>query len=101
MEQNCPSIIEQLPPEDGEKTPASVKKMVELMALRIAILEQQAQGLREAQQQLEEKVNQTSKNSSSPPSSDPPGFGRKSQKKTGKKGVVSQVIRATAGTYTH
>lgn len=85
MEQNCPSIIEHLPPEDWEKTPASVKKMVELMALRIEILEQQAQGLRAAQQQLEEKVNQTSKNSSSPPSSDPPGFGRKSQKKTGKK----------------
>jgi hypothetical protein len=40
MEQNCPSIIEQLPPEDWEKTPASVKKMVELMALRIEILVQ-------------------------------------------------------------
>jgi transposase len=85
MQKERQSIIEQIPPEDWEKTPASVKKMVELMAQRIDTLEQQAIGLLSAQQQLIEKVNQTSKNSSSPPSSDPPGFGDKSKKKTGKK----------------
>jgi len=85
MEQKLASIIEQIPPDDWEKTPASVKKMVESMAQRIDTLEQQAHSLLEAQPQLVEKVNQTSKNSSSPPSSDPPGFGHKSQKKTGKK----------------
>ncbi|MCL1476025.1 IS66 family transposase [Argonema antarcticum] len=85
MEQKTATIIEQIPPDDWEKTPASVKKMVELMAQRIEILEKQAIELIEVQEQLVEKVNKTSKNSSSPPSSDPPGFGHKSKKKTGKK----------------
>ncbi|MBD2186023.1 hypothetical protein H6S82_18470 [Planktothrix sp. FACHB-1355] len=85
MEKKPASIIEQIPPDDWDKTPASVKKMVELMAQRIEILEKQAIELVEAQQQLVEKVNKTSKNSSSPPSSDPPGFSHKSKKKTGKK----------------
>ena len=85
MELDCLSIIEQIPPSDWEKTPASVKKMVELMMQRINLLEQQALELLEVQQQLLEKVNQTSKNSSSPPSSDPPGFGEKAPKKRGKK----------------
>jgi transposase len=85
MEKKPASIIEQIPPSDWEKTPASVKKMVELMAERIETLEQQAIELVEAQRQLVEKVNKTSKNSSLPPSSDPPGFGQKSKKKTGKK----------------
>lgn len=85
MEKKPASIIEQIPPDDWDKTPASVKKMVELMAQRIEILEKQAIELVEAQQQLVEKVNKTSKNSSSPPSSDPPGFSHKSKKKTGKR----------------
>jgi transposase len=85
MEDPQASIIEQIPPDDWEKTPASVKKLVELMAQRIESLEQQALELLSAQQQLLEKVNKTSKNSSSPPSSDPPGFGEKTRKKSGKK----------------
>ncbi|MEG4812789.1 IS66 family transposase [Microcoleus sp. F8-D3] len=85
MEQPQASIIEQIPLEDWEKTPASVKKLVELMAERIESLEQQAIELLNSQQQLLEKVNKTSKNSSSPPSSDPPGFGQKTRKKSGKK----------------
>jgi transposase len=85
MEEKRPSIIEQIPPDDWEKTPASVKKMVELMAQRIDSLEQQAQELLSAQEQLLEKVNKTSKNSSLPPSSDPPGKSQKSGKKSGKK----------------
>lgn len=55
------------------------------MAQRIEILEKQALELLSSQQQLLEKVNQTSKNSSSPPSADPPGFGQKAPKKSGKK----------------
>ncbi|GET38413.1 transposase IS66 [Microseira wollei NIES-4236] len=85
MEDPRKSIIEQIPPDDWEKTPASVKKMVELMAQRIDSLEQQALELLSLQQQLLEKVNKTSKNSSSPPSSDPPGKGQKSRKKSTKK----------------
>lgn len=79
------SIIEQILPDDWEKTPASVKKLVESMAQRIESLEQQALELLSGQQQLLEKVNKTSKNSSSPPSRDPPGFGEKTRKKSGKK----------------
>jgi hypothetical protein len=60
MEDPRPSIIEQIPPDDGEKTPASVKKMVELMAQRIDLLEQQAQELLSAQQQLLEAHQQLS-----------------------------------------
>lgn len=55
------------------------------MAQRIESLEQQALELLSAQQQLLEKVNKTSKNWSSPPSSAPPGKGQKSRKKSGKK----------------
>lgn len=86
MEHPRPKYLEQIPPHDWEKTPTSVKQMVELMAERIEKLEQQSAELLEAQQHLLEKVNQTSKNSSSPSSSDPPGFGQKStKKKSGKK----------------
>lgn len=60
MEQPQANIIEQIPPEDWEKTPASVKKLVELMAQRIELLEQQAVELLFCQQQLLEKVNKTS-----------------------------------------
>jgi len=49
-------------------------------------LEQQSGELQEAHQQLLERINKTSKNSSSPPSTDPPGFRTKSTlKKSGKK----------------
>ena len=85
MEEPRQSIIEQIPPEDWEKTPASVKKLVESMAQRIESPEQQAIELLSGQQQLLEKVNKTSKNSSSPPSSDPPGKSQKTRKKSEKK----------------
>ena len=80
MEQQRPDYLEQIPQEDWEKTPASVKKLVEEMGQRQEKLEQELAELLAVQQQLSEKVNRTSKNSSSPPSQDPPGFGKKSQK---------------------
>lgn len=86
MEKKRPRYLEQIPPIDWEKTPASVKKLVEVLAQSIEKLEQQVTELQTVQQQLQEKVNRTSKNSSSPPSSDPPGFAEKLQKKkSGKK----------------
>lgn len=72
MEQKRPAYLEQIPPVDWEKTPASVKKMMEEMAQGIEKLEQQVGMLLEVQQQLLEKINRTSKNSSSPPSTDAP-----------------------------
>ena len=88
MELNRVNHLEQIPPEDWGKTPASVKKLVEEMAQEI---EQQSKKLTEVltvQEQLLEKINRSSVNSSSPPSSDPPGFGKKpvKQKSSKKRG---------------
>jgi hypothetical protein len=41
MEHPSANYLEQIPPDDWEKTPANVKKMMELMAQRIEQLEQQ------------------------------------------------------------
>jgi transposase len=88
MELDRVNHLEQIPLEDWGKTPTSVKKLVEEMAQQI---EQQSKKLREVltvQEQLLEKINRTSVNSSSPPSSDPPGFGKKpvKQKSSKKRG---------------
>ncbi|OWY63946.1 IS66 family transposase [cyanobacterium TDX16] len=88
MELERVSHLEQVPPEDWGKTPTSVKKLVKKMAQQI---EQQGKKLTEVltvQEQLLEKINRTSENSSSPPSSDPPGFGKKlpKQKSSKKRG---------------
>lgn len=85
MEEQRPAYLEQIPPEDWERTPASVKKLVEEMAQGIEKLEKQVAELLAVQQQLIELVNRTSKNSSSPPSQDPPRFGNKSQKQKSSK----------------
>lgn len=86
MEEKRPFYLEEVSPEDWERTPASVKRLVENMVGRVEILEKQQAELLLVQQKLLEKLNSTSKNSSSPPSLDPPGFEKKSQKsKSGKK----------------
>jgi transposase len=88
MEELHPSITEQIPPDEWERTPASVKKLVEEMVQRIKNLEKQLTDVSAVQQQLLEKANRTSKNSSSPPSLDPPGFEKKPQKnKSSKKSL--------------
>lgn len=80
-----PSYLEQIPPEDWEKTPASAKKLVEDMAQRLKKLEKQHAELLAAHQQVLELVNRTSKNSSTPPSQDPPGFENKLRKQKSSK----------------
>ena len=85
MEEQRPAYLQQLSQEDWEKTPPSVKKLVEEMAQRMEKLERQLAEVRTNQQQLLEKVNRTSKNSSSPPSNDPPGFGKKPRKQKSSK----------------
>lgn len=77
MEEQRPNYLDQILPEDWERTPASVRKLVEEMAQRIELLEKQLAEVLAVQQQLLEKINRTSKNSSSPPSLDPPGLGKK------------------------
>ena len=80
MEKQRRAYLENIAPQDWEKTPASVKKLVEEMAQGVEKLEKQVSELQAVQQQLLEKVNHTSKNSSSPPSQDPPGFEKKQEK---------------------
>lgn len=64
----------EIPEADWEKTPASVKGRMEEMKQLIAELEVK-------QQELLEKLNRTSKNSSSPPSADPLNAKKKAVKK--------------------
>ena len=85
MEKQRPAYLRDIPPQDWEKTPASVKKLVEEMVQGVKQLEKQVSELEAVQQQVLEKVNRTSKNSSSPPSQDPPGFKKKSRKKKSSK----------------
>ncbi|MBR8837055.1 MAG: hypothetical protein DSM106950_24395 [Stigonema ocellatum SAG 48.90 = DSM 106950] len=82
MEQKRVNHLEQIPPDDWGKTPTSVKKLVEEMAQQIEQQEKKLTEVLTVQEQLLEKINRTSKNSSSPPSSDPPGFGKKPLKQT-------------------
>ncbi|NEO01900.1 MAG: hypothetical protein F6K50_42935 [Moorea sp. SIO3I7] len=85
MEQQRPNMSEQVPWSDWEETPASVKKLVEGMAQQIENLEKQLTDISAVQQQLLEKTRRTSKNSSSPPSFDPPGLEKKPQKNKSKR----------------
>jgi hypothetical protein len=77
MEHKRVNHLEQIPSEDWGKTPTSVKKLVEEMAQQIEQQEKKLTEVLTVQEQLLEKVNRTSENSSSPPSSNPPGFEKK------------------------
>jgi len=61
---NCPPEVP-ITPEDWEKTPASVQAV-------IVKFWQDIQTLKEQVDKLQERVNKNSRNSSKPPSSDPP-----------------------------
>ena len=69
-----------IPPQDWAKTPLSVQVVVVMLWQENQMLKEQVQQLQEQVtrlqaevEQLRERVNQTSRNSSKPPSSDPPG----------------------------
>ncbi|GAC1494200.1 MAG: hypothetical protein NVS2B14_07640 [Chamaesiphon sp.] len=86
MEEQRPAYLNERPKEDWDKTPASIKNLVEDMAQQIKKLEQQVAELVVVHQQLLEKINSTSKNSSSSPSQDRPNLAKKPRKaKSGKK----------------
>ena len=70
--------------DDWEQTPVSVRKVVEQLVLKLEQIEQLEQRLKELEienQQLREKSNRTSKNSHSPPASDPPNLQKDKKKK--------------------
>ena len=72
--------------EDWEKTPIAVKELVVQLSQKIEQLAQQLTELEKSNQELREKVNQNSKNSNRPPSSDLQKVEEKKGKKTkGKK----------------
>ena len=71
----------EIPSSDWEKTPPSIKELVEKMGQRIKQSEQELADKESKNQQLLEKINRTSKNSSSPPSSDPLNSEKQKQKK--------------------
>ena len=76
----------EIPNSDWERTPASVKELVEKMGQHIKQSEKELAELEAKQQELLEKINSTSKNSSSPPSLDPlSAEKRPEKKKSGKK----------------
>ncbi len=52
MEEKRPSYLEQIPLEDWEKTPTSVKKLVEYMALQVENVEKQLTDVLAVQQHL-------------------------------------------------
>lgn len=85
MDENCLAYGIEISEEDWEKTPASVKKLVEQMGQRIKQSEKKLVELEAQQQQLLEKINRTSKNSSTPPSSDPPSAEKRPEKNYGGK----------------
>jgi transposase len=71
----------EIPSSDWEKTPPSIKELVEKMGQHIKKSEQELAAEVAKNQELLEKINRTSKNSSSPPSSDPLNTEKQKQKK--------------------
>ena len=61
-----------LPQECWDRTPPEVRASIGTLAARVATLEAMVQTLQEQNRAFQEQLNQTSRNSSRPPSSDPP-----------------------------
>jgi transposase len=80
MHESCLAYGIEISDLDWEKTPTSVKQLVEKMGQRIKESEKRLADLEEKYQELLEKINRTSKNSSSPPSSDPLNTEKQKQK---------------------
>ncbi|WP_414623389.1 IS66 family transposase zinc-finger binding domain-containing protein [Calothrix sp. CCY 0018] len=86
MDVKCLIYGIEIPNSDWEKTPTSVKELVEKMGQHIKQSEKELADLETKQQELLEKINRTSNNSSSPPSTDPPSAEKPVKKnKSGKK----------------
>jgi transposase len=89
MNQNEPNSINEISPEDWEKTPESVKRLItnlmEQMGRRIEALEEQCAVLKAENQMLKEQLKRNSQNSSKPPSQDMTKGFQPKPKTTGKK----------------
>ncbi|QFS51045.1 DUF6444 domain-containing protein [Nostoc sphaeroides] len=80
MDENCLAYGIEISDSDWEKTPANVKQLVEKMGQHIKESDKRFADLEAKYQELLEKINRTSKNSSSPPSSDPLNTEKQKQK---------------------
>jgi transposase len=86
MDVQCLFFGIEIPNSDWEKTPPSVRELVEKLGQLIKQSEKELAESESKNQELLEKINRTSNNSSSPPSSDPLGAKKPQKKKTsGKK----------------
>ncbi|MEJ6486727.1 IS66 family transposase [Nostoc punctiforme UO1] len=86
MDENCLAYGIEISESDWKKTPAKVKQLVEKMGQHIKESEKRLADLETKQQELLEKINRTSKNSSVPPSLDPLNAEKAREKnKSGKK----------------
>jgi transposase len=65
-----------LPQDLWEQTPPEVRAYIVTLEARVTALESMVQALQDPVRLLEERLNQTSRNSSRPPSSDPPSSPR-------------------------
>src|SRR5882672_5447239 len=65
-----------LSPELWKRTPPEVQAYIRALEARIVTFEAMVHTLQEQVRTLQEQLNQTSRNSSRPPSSDPPQHGR-------------------------
>lgn len=81
MDVKCLIYGIEIPNSDWENTPASVKQLVEKMGQHIKQSEKELADLEAQKQDLLEKINCTSLNSSSPPSLDPPSTEKRPEKK--------------------
>lgn len=82
--------IEEISPEEWEKTPESVKGLVGLLVKRLEQLERQYEELKAENQLLKEQVKQNSQNSSKPPSQDMGKGFKPKEKASGKKKAGGQ-----------
>jgi transposase len=86
MDVKCLVFGIEIPNSDWEKTPTSVKELVEKLGQLIKQSEKELADKESQNQELQEKINRTSNNSSSPPSADPPSVEKRlHKKKSGKK----------------
>jgi transposase len=86
MDVQCLFFGIEVPNSDWEKTPPSVKELVEKLGQLVKQSEKELAESESKNQELLEKINRTSNNSSSSPSTDPPGTPKaQKKKKSGKK----------------
>src|SRR5919109_3127361 len=68
-----------LPQDLRDQTPPEVRAYIVALEARVTALESMVQALQEQNRTLQEQLSQTSRNSSRPPSSDPPSYARPSR----------------------